>query len=170
MPKCLNCELEFRCNGNQYACSTRCKLLSSVKKDKNECWIWQRGLCGQYGKIHINMKTNLAHRISYEEFIGPIPAGLLVCHKCDVRLCINPEHLFLGTYANNMQDASRKNRLVKGEDSHFSRFTDLQVEELIKLREEGFTYERLARIFNCSYTYIQLVIKNKLRKGNKNGI
>ena len=75
------------------------------------CWLWTAGVSGQaYGSVSINGKDYRAHRLSYETWIGPIQAGLCDCHKCDTPLCINPDHLFLGTPADNNADRDRKGR------------------------------------------------------------
>lgn len=75
------------------------------------CWAWDRGLKESgYGVARTHEKTITAHRLSYLAFNGEIPAGLCVLHKCDVRVCVNPEHLFLGTHRDNAQDMVRKGR------------------------------------------------------------
>jgi hypothetical protein len=94
------------------------RLALSVKINANDCWVWQRSkLKKGYGKITIgskkfgNRKNALAHRISYEIFVGPIPKGLQVCHDCDNPSCINPDHLFLGTNQDNVDDKQKKGRI-----------------------------------------------------------
>jgi hypothetical protein len=77
----------------------------------DECWLWTGALDGKgYGVITVDYKTARAHRKSYELSIGPIPTGLLICHKCDVRACVNPQHLFPGTYYDNAVDMYQKGR------------------------------------------------------------
>lgn len=87
------------------------------KVNKTEgCWIWTAGLRGKtgYGAYKLNGKTIDAHRVSYELHNGLIPKGMYVCHTCDNRKCVNPNHLFLGTAKDNYQDAVNKARIIKG--------------------------------------------------------
>lgn len=82
------------------------------KKGPDDCWLWlgrpdeQTG----YGKYSWNSKTNSAHRFAWISTFGEIPKGLHVLHKCDVRLCQNPNHLFLGTNTDNVHDMWAKGR------------------------------------------------------------
>lgn len=94
---------------------TRERFWAKVRKTRG-CWIWVAArFSNGYGHIRIKGKDCLAHRISWELHYGPIPAGLLVCHTCDRPACTRPDHLFLGTQSQNIQDAKAKGRLATGE-------------------------------------------------------
>ncbi len=102
------------------------------------CWIWVGGEFNNgYGWFSVNGKKKLAHRVSYELYIGNIPDQLHVLHRCDTPLCVNPDHLFVGTNADNMVDKKNKNRCSKlhGEDNPAAKLTYLQVEEIKKSRK-----------------------------------
>jgi hypothetical protein len=88
------------------------RLLSGISQSASGCWEWGKAKRSGYGAIKVNGKCVSTHRLSYEVFVGEIPNDMLVCHKCDNKICINPDHLFLGTHSDNMQDCSKKGRLV----------------------------------------------------------
>lgn len=98
--------------------SDRERFWSKIDRTGQGCWLWQGTMLRQgYGCFKIAGKMYKAHRISYLYTKGPIPDGLVVCHSCDTPRCVRPDHLFLGTYKDNMQDAVRKGRMATGERS-----------------------------------------------------
>lgn len=76
-----------------------------------ECWTWTGGARGEYGTFSVKGRSYGAHVVSHALFTAPVPTGLFVCHRCDNRPCVRPDHLFLGTHSDNMRDAVAKGRL-----------------------------------------------------------
>lgn len=84
----------------------------NITKNENGCWIYKRIEKNGYGSITVKRKSISAHRFSYELHYGIIPVGLYVCHKCDIKNCVNPDHLFIGTAKDNKQDHIKKGLAV----------------------------------------------------------
>ena len=76
----------------------------------NSCWLWTGATANGYGRIKINRRVFSTHRVSWELHFGPIPKNLCVLHYCDTRNCVRPDHLFTGTYTDNVRDMMVKGR------------------------------------------------------------
>ena len=114
------------------------RLLSKVNNtNSNECWEWTaKTAVAGYGRLTVDKKSILAHRLSYELFKGKIPEDFCVCHTCDNRKCINPDHLWLGTKSDNTKDMYSKNRQydVAGENHGRTKLNWSQIGEIRKLK------------------------------------
>ena len=84
------------------------------KPAESGCWLWTGSLRnGRYGQFWDGSKLDYAHRVSYRLFRGAIPANCVVCHRCDVQQCVNPEHLFTAPQVENVIDCVRKGRMLR---------------------------------------------------------
>ena len=102
------------------------------------CWIWMGARDPyRYGVIWLDRRAVRAHRVAWKIYRGEIPPGKLVCHSCDVRQCVNPDHLFLGTPRENADDMILKGRSRRGEKNHAARLTWEQVQLMRKLLADG---------------------------------
>ena len=131
------------------------RFMSKVEKIPfTDCWIWSGALKPNgYGDMLYQGRTQTAHRVSYQLFVGEIQPGLDICHKCDVRHCVNPQHLFAGTRKENMQDAVRKKRISKSR----SKLTGEQTTEIKLLQIPNYL---IAKQFKVSQNII-----SRLKKG-----
>jgi len=120
-----------------------------------ECWEWAGSRTNQgYGRIWFQNEYYSAHRVSYERYYGPISDGLLVCHKCDNRPCVNPYHLFEGEYKDNMNDMYEKQRHAHGESQGCAKLTEAAIIEIRQRRARGDRPTVLAKEFGTTYKYI----------------
>lgn len=130
------------------------------------CWEWTAGLFARgYGCFHVNGRSMRAHRVAYEMTHGAIPDGLVVCHACDNRRCVNPTHLFLGTQGDNIRDAKAKGRLrtTRGMASPLAKFTDEQIARVIELREAGWSNLAIAEETGISSSYVSRLGRRERR-------
>lgn len=127
------------------------------------CWGWSKSRTSRgYGKFAFQSGDwTLAHRASYMLFVGPIPDGLFVCHRCDNTSCTNPDHLFLGTCAENNQDMADKGRRANGPALPHAKLSDEKVREI---RASRVGYDRLARQYGVSKRLIQNVVLRRTWK------
>lgn len=130
---------------------------NSLRIPESGCWIWMSTMHpGGYGRVCSGKKPFFAHRVSYELKHGEIPKGMMALHHCDVRCCVNPDHIFVGTQQDNMTDKVRKNRQARGSNHGNAKLTEDQARE-IKFSSE--TSIKLASKFGYSASMIR-AIKN----------
>lgn len=121
------------------------------------CWLWRAGKDRWgYGQFRYKGKTRSAHRIAYKLYVGEIPEGMFVLHKCDNPICVNPKHLFLGTLKDNSQDMVKKGRNNTGKGS-----AKLTKEEVVQIRKSPESGVILAKMFRVTPSNISLVRNRK---------
>lgn len=149
LKKCKNCGKIFTSNHNQLVmCSDDCRFSSKIIKTPKGCWEWigskdTRG----YGSFKYEGKVIKAHRYSYIKYKGNIPESMCVCHKCDNPKCVNPEHLFLGTNADNVRDKVNKNRVYRAW-GELSKRTKLSNEQAMEIYVSPLKHKELALKYN----------------------
>ena len=124
------------------------------KNKKTECWNWKSSKYQSgYGRIMFNYIVYRAHVLSYLLYKGNIKKGLLVCHKCDNPKCVNPDHLFLGTPKDNIQDCIQKGRFTSGRK--------LIHKLVVEIRNSDQTVLALSKQYNLSRSTIYDIKNNK---------
>jgi len=138
------------------------RLQTFSSKNENGCWIWQRAKHRQgYGYISFEKKNILAHRLSWKLFRGELDPKILVCHRCDMPSCINPDHLFLGTYKDNNSDARMKKRNVSKPHAYKRKLKYEQVLQIIELSKQGVSRKELEKKFNVGQNCISKILIGK---------
>lgn len=145
--------------------SLKDRILANSKPLETGCRLWLGGVSGSgYGIMSVANRSQLVHRISYQEFRGPIPPGQCVLHECDVRICVNPEHFFLGTKGENNSDRKKKGRNAprEGENNTQVKLSDSEVLEIRRLVDsERITQREIAEQFGVTQSTISAI---KLRQ------
>lgn len=118
------------------------------------CWNWSGGV-DIYGYGHYTGNKK-AHRMFYEKFRGAIPRGMFVCHACDNRRCVNPDHLFLGTPADNSRDMVNKGRHAYGSRTRKSRLNERAVREILQSDEPCFVLAKRFGVRDTTISYVRL--------------
>jgi hypothetical protein len=134
------------------------------------CWEWQRAKTSQgYGELTVRVagekRVVLAHRFSYERTYGSIKDDLFALHRCDNRACVNPDHLFLGTSTDNMQDMARKGRARGGPPSGLrnpaAKLGEVDKERIRDIRRAGeHSLRAIGKYFGVSDTAIMKVLRS----------
>lgn len=148
------------------------RLVDTKGFDPVVCWEWQGANKGNgYGNFNNGGATVPAHRQAYEMFVGSVPDGMDVCHACDNRACVNPDHLFIGTRKDNMRDARTKGRLSSGEKHSMAvrtgvrcpgaKLSDADVVQIMRRLSSGHRPSRIATDFSVTPGCI-----NAIRRGD----
>jgi hypothetical protein len=139
----------------------------SIPEPNSGCWFWMNATAPNgYGVVNVGRRTTRAHRLSYEVAHGVrLPSSIDVCHTCDIRCCVNPDHLFKGTRADNMRDCAEKGRIripgLAGEDLPQSVLTERQV---LEIRASRKSQRALARDYGVDKGTIAHIVHRKTWK------
>jgi len=130
-------------------------LSCSVTNEETGCIEWQKGKSEGYGVATHNKFTDRTHRISYRLHHGKIN-GVYVLHTCDNKLCINPDHLFLGTHADNMKDKVMKDRQARGTDFPISKFNEADILKIRAMAESNLITAKIFGVDPSTISYIRI--------------
>lgn len=131
------------------------------------CWVWtgRRDVRGGYGVMRVDGHDRKAHRLVHRLAGREVPQDLCVCHHCDNRLCVRPDHHFIGTIGDNVADAKMKGRLNginRGQRNGSARLTEASVLEIRRLSAAGYTRVRVASMFGVSSPLVTAIVQRRL--------
>ncbi|MDY3555321.1 HNH endonuclease signature motif containing protein [Gemmata sp. JC717] len=151
--------------------SNPARIFDRVTKSESGCWLYTGGISSTgYGIASVKGRSAHVHRMAFELRCGEIPDGMCVLHRCDVRRCINPDHLFLGTLADNNRDTMQKDRTDdrRGEKNTQVKFTDEQVKQMRSMYASGlFSQRQIASTFKASQQHVSQIVRGVARSGKR---
>lgn len=141
-----------------------------VVDDDTGCWLWQGDKRNGYGSVWRGGVRCYAHRVAYELTHGPIPAEMHVCHRCDRPACVNPDHLFVGSQADNIRDMWSKGRgsrppLHHGASHPQAKLSDADVVAVRARCAAGETQTKVAADYGVSQTAVSAICRGVIRRG-----
>lgn len=144
--------------------NAKTRFWNNVAKSPS-CWLWTGSITGaKYGRIYVDGKIVYAHRYSYSLNIGPITNNLFVLHKCDNTICVNPEHLFLGTQSENVRDKVAKLRQPHGERHWNASLSNDVIRDMRELYGTGqYLQKELSEKFGVSKQHVSRIINSERR-------
>lgn len=125
-----------------------------------DCWEWQANLGRGYGMFWFSKIPMMAHRLSWMMLRGPIPEGMNVLHKCDNRKCVNPNHLFLGTQSDNVQDMYSKGRQGDSRNGNDKKFSAEDSKDIHSLLDRKYSLRYIASKYKTTHQTIQRALKD----------
>lgn len=130
-----------------------------IAEPNTGCLLWYGGSDKLgYGRIGLDNKVYLTHRIAYELYVGSIPKGMGVLHKCDTPACCNPHHLFIGTEKDNYEDSRKKDRYSRGERHGSAKLTN---EQIMTIRQDQRPNEEIGREYGITGCHIGSIKRKK---------
>lgn len=144
--------------------AAREKILErSIVDPMTGCRVWRlaKNKSG-YGVFKILGRFSNASRAAYIAFVGPVPTGMCVCHRCDNPACVNPDHLWVGTYKDNWADCRSKGRETKGTANGKAKLNDGDVAAIRSMSANGERQEAIAAMFSIAHGTVSKIVARKL--------
>jgi len=137
------------------------RVIRNSRRCDSGCWEWRLKIRPNgYARVTFKQQSWYAHRLAYAAMVGPIAQGMDICHHCDNRKCVNPDHLFEGSRKDNMQDAVRKGRQARGLKLPHAKLSEADKEIILNRAKDGELYKVIAKDFGVTRHAVGYVALN----------